>query len=137
MTRELLKDNERVGFELVSSLGQTATLASVESESPIRVSRYGVELPELESFLNSLPQPDSNHLLYLDEIGQMELYSDKFKTLVAKYLNTEGSFIGTLTSVYIDDFVESIKKRPDIQILEVTQENRDQLAREILELFRK
>src|SRR3989344_7531765 len=103
VTREILEGGERIGFELVSSLGQTATLASVNSNSALRVSRYGVNVGALDSFIDDLPPPEPGNLLYIDEIGAMELFSDKFKRLVLEYLNTGNSFLGTIKD-YDDEF---------------------------------
>ena len=74
VTREVRKDGERTGFELVSSLGQAATLASVDSDSSTRVSHYGVDLNGLDTFIAELPPIQPGNLLYIDEIGQMELF---------------------------------------------------------------
>lgn len=132
--REVREDGERVGFELVSSLGQTATLASVNSASNIRVSRYGVEVDEFDAFLEDLPQVQVGNLLYVDEIGQMELFSDKFKTLIASYLNSDNFYAGTITSVFHDDFTERVLGRDDVVLLNINQDNREQ-AREVLDVL--
>lgn len=132
VTREVREDGERVGFELVSSLGQTATLASVNSASDIRVSRYGVEVDELDAFLDDLPKVQAGNLLYVDEIGQMELFSDKFKTLITSYLNSDNPYAGTITSVFHDDFTERVLGREDVVLLNINQDNREQ-AREVLD----
>lgn len=131
VTREVREDGERVGFELVSSLGQTATLAGVNSDSDIRVSRYGVEVNQLDAFLDDLPPAQAGNLLYVDEIGQMELFSERFKTLITGYLNSENPYAGTITSVFQDDFTEQVLKRDDVVLLKIGQENRDQV-REVL-----
>jgi len=134
VTEEILENGERVGFRLVSSANQTATLASVESDSPVRVSRYGVELRNLDNFIETLPPIEPNNLLYIDEIGRMELYSEKFKKLVLKYLAADNPFIGTITSIYNDDFVREIKSRPDISVTEVTEKNRETLLNQLSDL---
>lgn len=131
VTREVREDGERVGFELVSSLGQTATLASVNSDSDIRVSRYGVEVNQLNAFMDDLPPAQEGNLLYVDEIGQMELFSDRFKTLIMGYLNSDNPYAGTITSVFQDAFTEQVLKRDDVVLLKIGQENRDQI-REVL-----
>jgi nucleoside-triphosphatase len=127
VTREVLKDDERVGFELASSLGQTTTLASVNSDSQIRVSRYGVEVGLLDGFLEGLPPVKAGNLLYVDEIGQMELFSDRFKQMIECYLNANNPYAGTITSVYKDDFTDRVLQRDDIILLEIGQDNRDQM----------
>lgn len=134
VTLELTEKGERSGFELVSSAGIRAVLASTKSESSIRVSRYGVELQAFNDFLSTLMQPKDGTLLYIDEIGQMELFSDMFKDMVRQYIESPNLFIGTLSSVYNDVFTENLRARNDVQILHMTLENRDEIKSAIQSL---
>jgi nucleoside-triphosphatase len=131
ITAEKTIDGERIGFELVSSSGNTATLASIDSESDTRVSKYGVNTGQLDSFLAELGTPNKDAMLYIDEIGQMELFSDDFKKLTVAYLAMPNPFIGTLTSVYSDAFTDALRARADIEIIHMTLENRDDVTANI------
>ena len=66
----------------------------------------------------------------------MELFSEKFKDLVLNYLNSENVFVATLTKVYNDKFTDSIKKRNDIKIIEVSEDNREEKKKFIKNLLR-
>lgn len=134
ITREVREAGERIGFALISSYGTSATLASISSDSDIRVSKYGVELGQLDTFLKGLPPIQKGNLLYVDEIGQMELFSPAFKELVARYLNADNLYAGTITSVYQDDFTREVLSRSDVVLLHITPDNRDEI-REVLEGF--
>ncbi|MDB5161224.1 MAG: putative NTPase [Candidatus Saccharibacteria bacterium] len=127
VTTEVSENGSRTGFELVSALGSRALLASIDSPSEIRVSRYGVNLDILNSFIAELPPIEDDQLLYIDEIGQMELYSEQFKNLVQGYLDSSNPFVGTLSSVYHDDFTDSLRQRMDVDIVEITPDNRDEI----------
>ena len=127
VTTEVSENGTRTGFELVSALGSRALFASIDSPSEIRVSRYGVNLDTLNSFIAELPPVKEGQLLYIDEIGQMELYSEQFKNLVQGYLDSSNPFVGTLSSVYHDGFTDSLRQRTDVDIVEVTPENRDEI----------
>jgi nucleoside-triphosphatase len=131
VTAEVLQDGQRTGFELVSAASDRALLASINSQSHTRVSRYGVNVELLDDFIARLPEPTGEDLLYIDEIGQMELYSSAFRGLVRNYLEMPNHFIGTLTSVYEDDFTAELASRPDLMIFNLTLENRDSLGAEI------
>ena len=131
ITQELLHDGSRTGFQLVSDIGDTAVLASTDSLSHTRVSRYGVNVATLDSFIDQLKPVESGDLLYIDEIGQMELFSEAFKGLVNTYLNSKNDFIGTLTSVYEDDFIADLRARHDVEIINLTMSNRDEVARQL------
>lgn len=137
ITREVTSDGARTGFELVSADGDRALLAGVDVVSDVRVSRYGVDVEALDSFIVRLPEPAGSELLYIDEVGQMELFSEDFKQLVEKYLELPNNFIGTLTTVYEDEFTKELRKRDDVQILNITVENRDQVFVEITDRISK
>jgi len=128
ITREIIVGGERTGFELVSSSGRVANLASVDSDSKLRVGKYGVELKNLDDFLSQLDPIKPDSLVYVDEIGQMELFSDLFKDIVDKYLNTDNLFIGAISIVYRDDFIKKVLDRDDVTLFHVTQQNRDDIC---------
>lgn len=127
ITKEVLKDGSRTGFELVSAIGDRALLVSTELASPFRVSRYGVDVEGFDRFLAGLRQPKPEDLVYVDEIGQMELYSEKFRQLVKHYLELPNTFVATLSSVYSNDFTETLRSRSDVQIIDLTLDNREEI----------
>ena len=131
ITSEIAKDGQRTGFELVSSEGKRILFADVKSTSGIRVSRYGVNVNSLDRFIDELPQVDKKTLLYIDEIGQMQLFSDEFKKLAATYIESSNDLIGTISKVYDHEFINKLRSNSDIEIIEVTPTNRDQLAIDI------
>ncbi len=131
LTREIKEAGSRTGFRIVTASGDNGTLASIHSTSPIRVSKYGVNIPSFEAMLPPLLSFQRGDLLYIDEVGQMELYSDQFQDLVRNYLSTANSFIGTLSAVYDHPLIKEIKQRDDVRIIEVRAENRDALRDEI------
>lgn len=127
VTQEVLENSQRIGFELVSSTGKAATLASTNSDSELKVSKYGVELHLLDEFLSELPPIENGSLVYVDEIGQMELYSDSFKRLISSYLDMDNVYVGTISSVYQDDFTQQVLARGDVLLLKIDQNNREQV----------
>lgn len=131
LTAEIKKNGERTGFKAISDSGKEATLADVQSSSPLRVSKYGVELEEFEKFLSGLRDFKPGELLYIDEIAQMELFSDRFKELVTRYLKADNHFVGTISKAHLDAFIEGVKKMEGVEIIEVTPENRDKLLEEL------
>ena len=132
LTEEVRKDGERTGFKIVTASGAEGMLASVDRVTPHQVqgraATYYVDVPAFDALLEPLFSFGPNTLLYIDEIGRMELFSDTFKRLVETYLDAEQPFLGTISKVYRDAFSERILQRPDVTLVEVTLENRDQLA---------
>lgn len=121
------EDGERIGFDLKDSDDNTTPLARVGKPTGYPVSRYFVDINSLDNFVGHLFAYQPGQLLYLDEIGQMQLYSEKFKELVNHYLASPNDYIGTFSSIYHDPFIEEVKHRADVFVCTVTPENREQL----------
>ncbi len=131
VTDEMRENGERVGFKIVTSRGEEGVLADVSTPSPFKVSRYYVHPSSLETVIEPLFTFEKTDLLYLDEIGQMELFSTRFKTLVEAYLEADQLLIATISKIYMDTFTESLLQRNDVKVFEVTPENREALFTEI------
>jgi nucleoside-triphosphatase len=68
----------------------------------------------------------------IDEIGKMELFSNRFRNLVCDALNADKQLLATIP-LKGNDFIREIKQRPDIHLLEVTHANRNRLPETIVE----
>jgi nucleoside-triphosphatase THEP1 len=137
-TREVRRDGlERTGFQVVTDDGWTVPLANIYLSTPYRVSRYGVNVSGFKKIIEPLFLYDEDKLLYIDEIGEMELLSNRFQELVTEYLNAENPFLGTISKVYSNDFTEEIKRRDDVTLIELTQGNIDKVYRRVLNELRE
>ena len=134
ITLEVLNNGIRTGFEVVSSTGKRALLASITLESPIRVGKYFVHVQEFEALLDELFIYTPKDFLYLDEIGEMQLLSPKFIDLTRQYIASDNKGVGTISLVHTSDFLNELRENPEIKIVEVTSENRDILVSDILAL---
>jgi nucleoside-triphosphatase len=126
VTNEVKKDGKRIGFEIETSNLEKYILADINHRTKYQVSKYFVNIENLDKAISSFPNFKANEFLYIDEIGEMELYSENFKALTLKYLDSDNICIAAITKVYTDDFVEAIKKRHDIILVELTEENREE-----------
>ena len=131
-TEEIRCSGSRLGFEPLGLNGERRTLAHVEIDSQNRVGRYGVDTNGFEEFLTSLDllNPDVE-LIVIDEIGKMELFSNRFQSLVRNALNSDKQVLASIP-LKGNEFVLEIKQRLDIHLLEVTHGNRDCLLEEIV-----
>lgn len=134
ITNEILKDNKRIGFEIETSLGEKSVIASVYFQTDFKVAKYFVNVDNIDLIIPKITQFGDNNLLYIDEIAEMELFSEKFKDLVTKYFDSSNICIATLSCVYDDKFIQSIKNRNDVIIIEIDVENRI-LKKQFIELF--
>jgi len=131
-TTEIRDMGSRLGFELQGLNGERGILAHVIIDSRHRVGKYGVDTNGFEDFLATLDlfNPDVE-LVVVDEIGKMELFSDRFRRLVRKALNSDKQVLASI-SMKGDAFIREIKQRSDVRLLEVTHENRDRLPETIV-----
>ena len=121
-----------MGFELCGLNGERRILAHVDLKSRHRVGRYGVDTEGFEEFLTALDllYPDVA-LVVIDEIGKMELFSERFRSLMHKVLDSDKRLLATI-ALHGKGYIQSIKQRPDVRLFEVTRDNRNDLFYEIL-----
>ena len=132
LTDEIRRDKERAGFRLAPFEGDGAVLAHVDSTSPQRVGRYGVEVAALERVVESTLIPaDSEALFIVDEIGKMECFSQRFVEAVPALLDSRQLLVATVARKG-SGFIEAVKERADIELWEVTRKNRVGMASEVL-----
>ena len=82
-------------------------------------------------FIQKKREAGKNNVIILDEIGKMECFSEVFKRAATNALDSSNIVVGTIT-LGGDDFIQEIKNREDIEINEVTLDNRDSLPDLIL-----
>ena len=136
-TQEIRKNQRRTGFEIVTFSGIRGILSSVYLKSPFHVARYRVNLKDLEEIgVREIEKAlEEDDLIVVDEIGKMELFSSKFQTAITCVLDSPKIFLGTIMKGK-NSFADKIKKRSDVFLVEVTEENRDSLIFEILKQVR-
>ena len=130
-TEEERTGDRRVGFLMRTLDGKEGYLAHQDIESEFHIRRYGVSIENIERIAVPSIEPEKDYVIILDEIGKMECYSEIFKQAALKALDSENIVIGTITFGG-SDFILKVKKRNDIDIIEVTPENRDKLPSMIL-----
>lgn len=137
LTNEILRDASRFGFEIETHSHQKEVLAHIDFETPYKVSKYFVNIQNLESIIPEVSSFEPDSFLYLDEIGQMQLFSDQFKELVLKYLNSQNTCLCTLSYVFENEFTKNIKSREDVILVEISAEDRDAKEKFLKQLIKK
>lgn len=131
-TEEKRHGRQRTGFRIITLDGEEGTLASIDLGKAPAVGRYTVHIEEFERL--ALPSIDPEltpaDLYVIDEIGKMELLSRRFRDKLVDLLARPVSLLATIAKKG-KGFIEQIKGRNDIELVEVTRENRDQLPVEI------
>ena len=133
------KVGRRVGFSIEDiSTGEKGILAHVhlhQSSPEVKVGKYTVNLTDLDaigahSITNALTQFEPR-IIIIDEIGPMELKSRRFIDAVEAALKSDKHLIVSVHQRSAHELVRHIKST--FEILEVTAENRDELAAVIID----
>lgn len=131
-TEEEREGDRRVGFLMKTLDGKEEYLAHQDIESSFRIRRYGVSIENIENMAVPSIKPVNDAVIILDEIGKMECFSDLFKKTAVEALDSGNIVIGTIT-LGGGEFIQGIRDRDDIEIMEVTPDNRDALPDLILD----
>ena len=132
LTLELREHGQRVGFEAVGLGGHRAILAHVRFRSLVSVGRYGVEPDRLIPLINEemIRPPGTVDAYLIDEIGKMECHCPQFIEAIRRLLEGPLPVVATI-ALRGGGFIAEVKKRPDVQIVEVTKGNRQALPEQI------
>jgi nucleoside-triphosphatase len=135
-TQEIREGGVRKGFKIITLDGIEGILAHVDIKSSCKVSKYGVNIKDLEeigvkSILDALKE---NKLIVIDEIGGMEIKSEKFKRVVEIALNSQNKILGTIT-LKPNPFCDKIKERKDTKVFYLTRENREKVKKDVKKLL--
>jgi nucleoside-triphosphatase len=130
-TEEIRQGGQRSGFRIVTLDGHEATLASLGSQEPT-VGKYSIHVEEFEKLVLRYLDPVTTpaDLYVIDEIGKMELLSGQFRTRITELLAKPTNILATITKRG-NGFIDQIKRRSDVEIIEVTRKNRDELPEEL------
>ena len=117
-TEELREDGQRLGFWLSSLDGRQALLAHRHSDSPHRVGVYRVNVPVLDDMAVTIMRRAIREslILFIDEIGKMELLSHPFQQTLEEALDRGPRIVGTV-GVQHFPFLDTLKRRRDVELV--------------------
>lgn len=124
----------RLGFEIVTLDGGRGTLAHVDLGGQPRVSKYGVDLDTLDSLAVGAIREAiaAGGLVVIDEIGPMEILSERFQEAVLDAVQGSSPVLGTIVQRR-QPFADRVKALPGVTLLHVRRDNQDALLKDILE----
>ena len=135
LTREVREGRRRTGFRIETVAGEEGTLAQVGHRGGPRVGRYGVDLEAFERIaLPALEDIPAGSVLVIDELGKMELASNRFRDAVGALFDAETPIVATVHA-HRHPFTDALKRREDVEVLRVTRANRDALPEQILAIL--
>jgi nucleoside-triphosphatase len=136
LTSELRDGRRRVGFEIETFSGERGLLAHVDIPGPPRVGRYGVDLEEFERLaLPALDAPVAGGVVLIDELGKMELASERFREAVLVLFEADVPIVATIHA-FRHPFTDALKRRAEVTTVRLTAANRNGLPQELLNRVR-
>ena len=132
LTGEDRAEGRRIGFSIRMLDGRIGAFASLSSASEIRVgssASYGVDLQFLEEVSVPAIRDGLNtargQIIVIDEIGPMQLYSEKFKELVIDILGTDQAIL--LGSIVLRSlpWTDKLKMWNNVATFSLTPQNRE------------
>lgn len=137
-TEEVRERGRRVGFDVVTLDGRRGPLARAGDRGP-RVSRYGVNVSAFERLgVEALEGAwrDGSRLLVVDEIGKMELFSERFIALLERIFDSASPqpLLGTVME-RPHPLVDPLRCRPGVEVIQVSLNNREGLPGQLSEIL--
>jgi len=136
-THEMLENGRRTGFYITDFDGNQMVMASGKSASQYRVNKYGVNIDAFEKV--GIPAMEralqSADLVVIDEIGRMEMFSTKFCEKLRKVFDADKPLLATIKKIDCA-LTKELKEREDVEIFEVTKQNRDKIFEDVLSVIK-
>jgi nucleoside-triphosphatase len=128
-TSELREGGDRVGFSLTTLSGEEGILSHKDFKSPYRVGKYGVDVRGFEELgVRELERGlATGSLLVIDEIGKMELFSERFSRVLLQALESPNPVLATVL-YQSHPFCDRLKRRGDTELLKIDMGNRNQVV---------
>ena len=132
-TEEIRTHGIGEGFRLVTLNRESTILAHINIHSPYRVSKYGVDIDNLDRVgVSALYKAaEECDLVIIDEIGKMELFSANFREAVLQIIDSGKRVLGTIM-LNANPWADAIKLKPQVNLVVVTRVNYHQVLEELL-----
>lgn len=126
-TEEIRNLTNRTGFNCVTLNGETIRIANIDSESSIRIGRYGVDVEAFENIaLKAVKLSlETKRITVIDEIGFMQMLSAPFEKMIHEVISSSQHIIIGTICVDSHPSIDKIKKLSGIKLYHLNEENRE------------
>ena len=125
-TPEIIENGKRVGFFIENiSTGSKKVFAHV-SLNGVKFGKYKIDVKVLNEILKNTEEClEGADIIFIDEIGKMEFFSEKFRMFLNKILETKISVVATVHRALTNEV------RGKGKLIWLTREKRDEKFEEI------
>lgn len=132
LTGDVRAGGRRDGFVGTTLDGRSFVLADRSIEGDLRVGPYGVSLAGLESVgLPSLVPADDTRLVVVDEVGKMELLSERFRERITELLDADVALFGTV-ALHGVGFVRRLRNDPRVTLVRMRRHTSSAVAGDVV-----
>ena len=140
ITKPILKHKKRIGFYVEDwQTKEKEVFAHLDFDSKEKVGMYGVDIGALERVgvpaVEKAITDEEVNVIIIDEIGKMEMLSERFCEVVIEALDSDKPIIVTLHKKSRTPLLQDVRRRDDIRILEVTDVNKNLLPYKIQKIL--
>jgi len=123
-----IREKRRIGFKIIDLVsGKEDILASVEIKTKPRVGKYGINIKGIDNIVDQFRKSfETADYIFLDEIGKMELYSNKLKEISEEILNSSKNVIAVVHRNLVN------KYKGKGELIWIEREKIDQIKKHIL-----
>lgn len=136
-TEEMTENGERRGFVTRTISGKERILAHKNLGSEYTVEDFGVDLTGFEELAfeeteRSLKEDEVRYII-IDEIGPMQLYSERYRKLLEELLDCDKKIIATIC-IWHSDWLDAFRSDERNKLFELTTDNRNELPLDIVSI---
>jgi nucleoside-triphosphatase len=136
VTSEIMGDGNIAGFEANNLFGDSKIFAHTKLKSKVSVGKYKVDIKGFDNFLDqTFSREKKTGLYFIDEIGKTACESKKFGKIILALLDAKKPVVSTIADKGTG-LISDIKKREDVRIFEVTEQDREIRLKELTMVIR-
>ena len=136
VTDEIMEEGAIAGFEVNNLFGDSKIFAHTKLKSKVSVGKYKVDMKGFDIFLDqTFSREKKTGLYFVDEIGKAACESKKFSKIILTLLDAKKPVISAIADKGTG-LISDIKKREDVKIFEVTEQNREIRLKELTMVIR-
>lgn len=139
ITEEIREKNQRKGFKIITTSGNTAVLADIHEKTEYAVGKYFVKVENIDKLIVPFLEKafsEKEKVWIIDEVGKMELLSLNFCKIIERFLNFSGIVIYTVPIFSEHPLVKKLKNTAEyVFVVDKNLKNSQETARDILNLI--
>lgn len=138
IAREVREHGQRTGFQVEDFAGRRALMAHAAWTVGYPVGRYRVDVTAFDSI--AIPAIEralsTADVIIIDELGLMELCSSAFGGAIGKLFTAAAPLVATVHA-QSHPVTDELKQRPDVELIELSAANRDEVLMRMLARLRR